>query len=59
MISIRFTDTAVYVIVYSNLFVVKQVKNSPANGVLTLHSETRRREARLMYRWGVSGRFGR
>ena len=34
-----YINSGVYVIVYSNLFVVKRVKNSPANGVLTLHSD--------------------
>lgn len=34
-----YINSGVYVVVYSNLFVVKRVKNSPANGVLTLHSD--------------------
>lgn len=34
-----YINSGVYVIVYSNLFVVKRVKNSPSNGILTLHSD--------------------
>lgn len=34
-----YINSGVYVVVYSNLFVVKRVKNSPANGILTLHSD--------------------
>jgi phage repressor protein C with HTH and peptisase S24 domain len=34
-----YLNSGVYAVVYSNFFVVKRVKNSPANGVLTLHSD--------------------
>lgn len=34
-----YINSGVYAIVYSNFFVVKRVKNSPVDGVLTLHSD--------------------
>lgn len=34
-----YINSGVYVVVYSNFFVVKRVKNSPSNGILTLHSD--------------------
>jgi len=35
----QYLNSGVYVVVYSNFFVVKRVKNSPANGILSLHSD--------------------
>jgi len=35
----QYINSGVYVIIYANFFVVKRVKNSPSNGILTLHSD--------------------
>ena len=34
-----YINSGVYVVVFSSFFVVKRVKNSPTNGILSLHSD--------------------